>query len=321
MKELISVIITCYNKEKYITECIESVMNQTYNYIEIIIINDGSVDKSTEICKEYVKNDSRIKYFYQENSGVSQARNFGIEKSEGRRLIFLDGDDYIEKDYIYNLVSESKNCELVMCCYTTVRNGNFIQNKLNKEILKGKDNIIKKVADKRYTNFFSVPYLKLFNTDIIKKYNIKFNINMNFGEDFDFILKYLKYVNQMKITDYTGYYNREIKGTLSRREIPNIWNQMKELYYTCQKIYDQSKNAKELDYLYIRLLKLTLLNKTYKEKVKFYEILKIIEKDKNFLKVKLKHFEFLSKDWIIVLLLKVKSYYLLYIIFKIRREE
>lgn len=115
--ELISVIVPIYNVEKYINKCIDSIINQTYKNIEIILIDDGSTDSCCKICDEYEKKDNRIKVIHQENAGLSEARNAGIKVSKGEYLAFVDGDDYILEDmlqYLYDLINET-NSEISVC--------------------------------------------------------------------------------------------------------------------------------------------------------------------------------------------------------------
>ena len=97
---MISVIIPVYNTEKYLRRCIDSVLASYYRDFEILLINDGSTDKSADICREYSLKDNRIKVFHQKNQGVSAARNQGINKAIGEWLIFVDSDDYITKDFL-----------------------------------------------------------------------------------------------------------------------------------------------------------------------------------------------------------------------------
>lgn len=99
MNEKISVIIPVYNCEKYLNKCVDSVLNQTYTNYEIILIDDGSTDRSSEICDKYEKVSKKVKVLHQKNSGVSQARNNGVDIAEGKYICFLDSDDYIEKEY------------------------------------------------------------------------------------------------------------------------------------------------------------------------------------------------------------------------------
>ncbi len=122
MDELISVIIPVYNVEKYLKICLESVLNQTYQNLEIILVDDGSKDKSGQICDEYSKKDERIKVIHKENGGLSDARNVGIENSFGKYICFIDSDDYIDVKFLENLYSIIKkyNADISVCCYKIV---------------------------------------------------------------------------------------------------------------------------------------------------------------------------------------------------------
>lgn len=111
MKEepLISVIVPVYNVEKYLRRCLDSIVNQTYRNIEIILVDDGSTDGSGKICEEYAERDKRIKVFSQSNRGVSVARNVGLKKAKGKYIAFVDSDDYIDANYLCELYSLIKN--------------------------------------------------------------------------------------------------------------------------------------------------------------------------------------------------------------------
>lgn len=98
-QSLISIIIPCYNVENYVSECLSSVLSQTYENLDIIIINDGSTDKTEEVIKPFLE-DKRIRYFYQENQGLSVARNTGLDNIKGDFICFLDSDDFIHQDYV-----------------------------------------------------------------------------------------------------------------------------------------------------------------------------------------------------------------------------
>ncbi|WP_313373447.1 glycosyltransferase family 2 protein [Chishuiella sp.] len=117
MSILISVIVPVYNTEKYLSKCLDSIINQTLKNIEIIIVNDGSIDNSQLIIDNFVKKDSRIKSIIKKNGGLSDARNFGIDNSKGDYLAFVDSDDYIDKNMfeeMYNL-SQKHQSEIVLC--------------------------------------------------------------------------------------------------------------------------------------------------------------------------------------------------------------
>ena len=100
MTEKITVIVPVYNVENYLNKCLDSLINQTYKNLEIIVINDGSTDNSGEICQEYAQKDNRIIYVEQENGGLSDARNAGLERMTGSYVTFVDSDDWVEPDYV-----------------------------------------------------------------------------------------------------------------------------------------------------------------------------------------------------------------------------
>lgn len=117
MEPLISVIIPVYNVEKYLKRCLDSVLKQTYKNTEIILIDDGSQDNSSNICDEYLNKDSRIRVFHKDNGGLSSARNYGIDHSKGQYIMFVDSDDYLDLhciEFLYDLISKG-NCLLSIC--------------------------------------------------------------------------------------------------------------------------------------------------------------------------------------------------------------
>lgn len=125
-KELVSVIVSIYNVEDYLNKCIDSIINQTYKNLEIILVDDGSLDNSPQICDEYSKKDNRIKVIHKQNGGLSDARNHGIEISTGKYLCFIDSDDYIDKQMIEKLYQNLKgNKSDISICnfYEAYQNG------------------------------------------------------------------------------------------------------------------------------------------------------------------------------------------------------
>ena len=116
-KDKISVIIPVYNTELYLRRCLESVINQTYTNLQIIIIDDGSTDNSLKICTEYAQNDNRLIVYSQNNSGVSAARNKGLDMATGDYIAFVDSDDFIENDMFAKLLNTMVNNEadIIVC--------------------------------------------------------------------------------------------------------------------------------------------------------------------------------------------------------------
>lgn len=121
MNKKISIIIPAYNSEKYIEKCIESVLSQTYHNLEVLLVDDGSTDKTLELMNLFASKDERIKVIHKENNGQSEARNTGIDASTGEYLIFIDSDDYVENDmveFLYNLAEEN-NADVARCGFYT----------------------------------------------------------------------------------------------------------------------------------------------------------------------------------------------------------
>ena len=122
MEDIITIIIPIYKVEEYLRKCLDSVINQTYTNLEIILVDDGSPDNCGNICDEYAKKDERIKVIHKENGGLSDARNVGIKNANGKYITFVDSDDYITKDYVgylYNLIKEN-NVDLSICGIKTI---------------------------------------------------------------------------------------------------------------------------------------------------------------------------------------------------------
>ncbi|MDY3001340.1 MAG: glycosyltransferase [Romboutsia timonensis] len=142
---MLSIIIPIYNVEKYLTKCIESVINQTYKNLEIILVNDGSTDNSKDIINKYSLIDSRIKVINKKNGGLSDARNVGIEIAKGDYIAFLDSDDWVELNMYEKLYSyiKQENADIAQCSYQKVYNEEVNNQKIKEEIklISGKDSL------------------------------------------------------------------------------------------------------------------------------------------------------------------------------------
>lgn len=138
MNDLISVVIPVYKVEKYLGKCLDSIINQTYKNLEIIVVNDGSPDNCSKIIEEYSKKDKRIKVINKVNGGLSDARNVGIENSNGKYISFVDSDDYVSKYYfetLYNNLNKY-NCEISICNQIIFEEKDTIVDKINSEDIK-----------------------------------------------------------------------------------------------------------------------------------------------------------------------------------------
>lgn len=143
MEKLISIVLPIYNVEKYIEKCMDSVLNQTYKNIEVILVDDGSPDRCPKICEEYAKKDNRIKVVHKENGGLSDARNAGIKVANGEYITFIDSDDYVDEDYVeflYNNI-EKTNADIAIGAHRVLYDSGKVIEKATHEnsVLKPKE--------------------------------------------------------------------------------------------------------------------------------------------------------------------------------------
>lgn len=222
---LISIIVPVYNVEDKLERCVHSLLSQTYNNIEIILIDDGSYDKSGFICDNLLSEDSRIKVIHQKNHGVSYARNVGIDSSIGEYICFVDSDDFVEKNYIENFIIGLKNTtDLVFQGINEIKGNNQIIKKVPKECYYLYENVLEGIADINQCSMFGYVCNKLYKRKILIDKNIRFNLTINISEDRIFALQYIKYVNEMSVVAASAY-NYEILTTgltLRKREFKDL---------------------------------------------------------------------------------------------------
>lgn len=198
MTPLVSVIVPCYNQAKYLDEALQSVLKQSYENWECIIVNDGSPDNTENIAKKWVLKDERFKYYFQENGGVSSARNLGIENANGEYILPLDGDDKIAKDYIKEAIISFEKDDLLKVVYCKAEKfgdekGEWILNPFSLYNLSKKNMI-----------FCSALYRK---TDW--ELSGGYDINMDDGlEDWEFWISILKYGGKVLCLENIGFYYR-----------------------------------------------------------------------------------------------------------------
>lgn len=199
---MISIVVPMYNAERYINKCITSILNQTYSDFELIIVDDGSIDSSLSIVKDYAAKDSRIIIVHKENGGVSSARNEGIRHARGEYICFIDSDDDINVDYLEKSLDKIGQFDLVVSGF------NFIKGRKTKKI-----KLIEREYNKNELNDFikdgcAGTYIysvvnKIFKLALVK--DLPFSITKSHGEDTDFVLNYLGRCNSIKAIDYQGY--------------------------------------------------------------------------------------------------------------------
>lgn len=208
----VSVIVTIYNTEKYLSRCLDSLANQTFMNLEIILVNDGSKDKCEEICRRYVDSDPRFRLINKTNGGVSSARNIGMQNARGNYIAFVDSDDYVSPD-MYQILVDSINKykgDLVVCSFFYDYGNKIKEEKARKPfgMFYQKDYFFQICSD-AYSFYYGVVWNKLFCRSMIQQHNISFDEKINYMEDWDFLMNYLRYANQIiKIPNHLYYYNR-----------------------------------------------------------------------------------------------------------------
>lgn len=243
----VSLIIPVYNTEKYLERCLESVLFQTYKNIEIIIINDGSIDNSKNIINNYLVLDSRIKYLEQENSGQSKARNLGIKEAKGEYIAFIDSDDYISNDYIENLVIKAVagGYDIVVCGYTDICK--YGQIKLN-HFCTDSLNITKdKFIECIFKGVGGTLWGKIFKRKIIEDNKIKMDTNIYMCEDLLFVLEYTMNCKKYGIINkYMYYYNRLNDSSISSKLCLSYYDNFIKVLFEIENILISYKINKNL---------------------------------------------------------------------------
>lgn len=205
----VSIVVPVFNVEKYLEHCINSILQQDYKNLELILVDDGSSDNSGVICDYYEDKDNRIKVLHTTNRGVSNARNSGINLISGEYVLFADSDDWLEKDMISHLVSafEKNDCDLAMCdvYYVTVDENGKMEKADQKKW--GEFSSETNIEDEGiYRAFFinsGTLWNKLIKTEIIE--DIKFDIGQRYGEDLAYLLKLIPNIKRVTVIPYCGY--------------------------------------------------------------------------------------------------------------------
>ena len=217
-KGWVSIIVPVYNTARYLPRCVESILRQTYRDIELLLIDDGSTDKSGSICDRYERRDSRVKVLHKKNEGVSVARNIGMEHAAGEFIAFVDSDDWVKSTYIQTLLQIAEEADLAMCALELME---FRRPKY-------KDTNIETHFDLENPSdleqfFFTkaihwgCPVCKLFRADIIRNRHIIFPEGIRNGEDTLFVLDYLYYSRTaVFVESYQYYYNRMVPDSATR---------------------------------------------------------------------------------------------------------
>ncbi len=213
----ISVIIPVYNAEKTLNKCVDSVLGQNFSSFEILLINDGSTDKSKDICQTLKKADSRISFFDRENGGAAKARNFGIDNAKGEYFCFVDSDDYLSDGALEFMYSKAKECDadILMCGYIMENGNKSSYIKAENGIFCGEE-INKVIPEIKSKNLIDSPCNKLYKASFVLNSGVKMPENETF-EDTDFNLNLLKFSPKFVVSDKCFYHYVLHMGSTTRR--------------------------------------------------------------------------------------------------------
>lgn len=273
-----SIVVPVYNVEKYIRKCLESILRQSYDNFEVIIVDDGSTDESYKIIDEYVQKDSRFKSFKKKNGGLSDARNYGMNYVTGDYLLFVDSDDYIAEDLLLNLknILDVKTVDLV--AFNSIvcdDDENIISKRDVAEYVCQDVNLVVKELITR--PFVETAWIYCYRLDFWKEHHFEYKKGM-YHEDFGLTPLIIYEAKTISSINYFGYYYVQREGSITKsgeynkvlKKVDDFYNQYLDLI----KVFDQKDNCLKKDILisYMSeclILKLRELNEIdYKRYVK-----------------------------------------------------
>lgn len=246
---LVSIIVPVYNAERFLKECVHSILNQEYKNFELILVDDGSADSSHKICLEFAEADARVRVFHNENHGVSFTRNFGIDVAKGNYICFIDSDDIILPDYITHLLNSltSADAEIVFCGYKLLYRDRYV--KKAPRIQTGNYNfndLSYRAIDNGTLSgiLFGSVWGAMYKSSLIKNNNIQFDPSVRRNEDGLFNLQLLPKANKIAVSDYTGYIYRQWKAVTEKKK---EFSPSDQLYTVSDIIRERCGNYTDID--------------------------------------------------------------------------
>jgi glycosyltransferase involved in cell wall biosynthesis len=274
----VSIIVPMHKTEKYIEQCIQSCLGQTMSDVEIILVNDGSPDKSLQIAERYAAIDKRVKVINQPNNGVSVARNAGVESAAGEWIMFLDGDDWLEKDAaetMFNLGNRNNNCEIVICSFFAEFSNRSFRDRFfhEKSRLFTADDSISLVKSSMVTTRLSqkgahanvgVPWAKMYSRDFLAKNKCRFPVGLKRMQDMVFNLYAFRNSTKVVYEDIPVYHYRMTNNSATKQYSHDFEDTSKRILFEIDTFLRKNHLYNELSLvyyakaakLYIELIKL-----------------------------------------------------------------
>lgn len=251
----VSISVPVYNTEKYLCQCLDSLINQTLQDIEIVIVNDGSTDGSDSICNEYAKKDSRIKLISKENGGLASARQAALEVCTGEFFCACDADDWVEPrmyELLYKKAVET-NADIVMCDYVENHSTGKVVNKIYPfNALQGKDNL----SETLLGHFPHMIWNKLIRRELFSRYNLYWEQGINQGEDMLMCMKIFSHNVSIEMVPLLLYHYRIVTGgnSYTHNITLSTFDQSRKVVEWAEKNFSKNKYMKELTHLRVNLM-------------------------------------------------------------------
>lgn len=278
--DVISIIIPVYNAEKYLERCLNSIIQQTYANIEVILVNDGSKDCSLQICRDYQKKDARIKIIDKVNEGVSVARNVGIDFATGQFIAFVDPDDWVEQEMYESMhkTIENSKCDIAFCNYSKNTKISCSPKllKTKKDVLDKLDVINELICNMigiedilpKYYNIMGCVWRCLYRKEFIDKFNLKFVPGITIMEDLIFTVEALIHCDNACIDRGVWYHYMQNKSSSLHAYIDNMWNDQIKVHETLENILCNAEldeyMRNRLDSRYISMAACSIGNEMYR---------------------------------------------------------
>lgn len=336
-RECVSVIVPVYNAESFLASTSKSILEQTYKNIQLIFIENGSTDRTLEICRQLEQEDSRVKVIHIEENGVSAARNAGIEAAEGKYIAFSDSDDFMESNMIEMMVDtmEKRNSDLVICGFYHMDGATGEEMEviygLQHEFL-GKEKYLHLDMMLRAQILHAV-WNKLFHRELMIKHQIRFREDMQIGEDLTFNLDYLDQANEVICVAkplYRHYLKRS--GSITNTFCPNYYQQQKFMLNRMFQSLSQAEPIQEegkeyYERAYVDMMSTAVSYLFYPQaglgnKEAVYREMKELRKDREYFRCAKSQWENLSlKEKVIAQSLKNRCYGLIYPLYYWKHRE
>ena len=315
MKEwnnMITVVVSIYNVEKYLDRCINSLLQQTYKDFELILVDDGSPDQCPSMCDEWTKKDPRITAYHKENGGLSSARNFGIEHAKGEYIIFPDPDDWVEPDYLEKLLTlkNEHHADLSICGHYPIANA--VKRTAGCKVMNTHDALKQLMMPYGYCGY---AWNKLYRMDIILKNNLRFDVELGMIQDLHFNVRYFQFCESVVYDTVPLYHYSVDTGGVTSRHTPLTQRKLSGMLTypkIAELVHDKFPDIEEDAYSSLCRLCLDYIYVYYKSGMKSPETLKMLTDTfrkyrKTFAKSRV--YTFKDKGWSWLVLVHPRIYY------------